>query len=373
MKRFALVITCVLVTAVLQMNSFAFSQATDAITQAQKDAYGVTELEAVAPDEANAIWGNLTVADASHPQMLMTRLWEAVSGAMHELLRAALQNAAMILLICFILAVVQALPLDSGQAKVCTLAGAVSIALICTRETSACVPLGFRAIETLSMFSGKLLPALCAAAAAGGAFTSAGAKYAVSSLVLNLLISVSTGVLRPMLNVYIAAVVVGNVLQNEVLLSVTGVIKRLLRICLVGTAMAFTAYLALTGILNGSVDAAAAKAAKTAVSTALPVVGSILSDAADTVVSGAGILRAAIGSFGLICAVAVCWTPYAVLGIRCLIYKLISGLSSSFSDKRITALLNGFSDIYAMLLATVGTVSYVLFASVVSLMRGVNA
>jgi stage III sporulation protein AE len=128
----------------------------------------------------------------------------------------------------------------------------------------------------------------------------------------------------------------------------------------------------LTGVLNGAVDKTAAKAAKTTISAALPVVGKILSDAAETVVSGAGILRAGIGSLGLLCVFSVCAIPYVSLGIHYVMYQLMSGFASAFSDKRISALLEGFSDVYALMLGAAGTVTFVLFASIVSLMRAVS-
>ena len=372
MRKIISVLTCGLLLWSLCAHAAAIGSNVSDIASAQKEAYGVSELESALPEEAYSAWGNITVEDASHPQSLLEQLWETISGSSNELVTSAMQNAAMILLLCFVISVVQTLPLDGGQANVCGIVGAVSIALICTREATACVPLGFHVMESLSSFSGRLLPALCAAATAGGALTSAGAKYAVSSLFLDLFITIMTQYLRPMLDLYIAAVIAGNVLQNEILLSVTSLFKRVLRVCLIGSAAAFTGYLTLTGVLSGSVDAAAAKAAKTTVSTVLPVVGGILSDAAGTIISGAGILRSGIGSLGLLCVLAVSVIPYASLGIHYLMYQLISGFTSSFSDKRISALLHGFSDVYAMLLGVVGTISFVMFASIVSLMRAVS-
>lgn len=368
MKRLASLIALALLLPLFTVQAFAVTD----IRAQQSDAYGVSELESAVPEEAYEIWGNVTVNDAAHPQSLLQSLWQNFSGSSTELFSSAMHNAAEILLLCFLVAAVQMMPMDGGQARLCSIIGSVSLTLICTREAAACVPLGFHTIETLSSFSEKLLPALCAAATAGGAVTSAGAKYAVASLALDLLVSVMTNLIKPALYLYITAVAAGNVLQNDILLSVTSLLKRILRIFLIGTAVLFTGYLALTGILSGSVDATAAKAAKTTISTVLPVVGGILSDAADAVVSGAGILQAGIGSLGVLCVLAVCVTPYASLGIHYLIYQVMSGFTDAFSDKRIAALLRGFSDIYAMLLGTAGTVTFVLFASIVSLMRAVN-
>ena len=63
---------------------------------------------------------------------------------------------------------------------------------------------------------------------------------------------------------------------------------------------AFTLYLSVSGVLTGSADRAAVKAAQTAVSGAVPVVGSILAESAEMVLSAAHSLRAAIGAAGVL-------------------------------------------------------------------------
>ena len=59
-------------------------------------------------------------------------------------------------------------------------------------------------------------------------------------------------------------------------------------------------YLTASGAIAGSADAAAVKAAKMTISRAIPVVGGILSDAAETVLAGAESCGALWGWWG-------CW------------------------------------------------------------------
>ena len=54
-----------------------------------------------------------------------------------------------------------------------------------------------------------------------------------------------------------------------------------------GMTIAFTAYINLTGLISGSADAAAIRTAKTLISTVLPVVGGIASDASSAVLAAA--------------------------------------------------------------------------------------
>ena len=51
------------------------------------------------------------------------------------------------------------------------------------------------------------------------------------------------------------------------------------------------------------------KAAKFAISGAIPVVGGILSDAAETVLASAGILKGTVGVFGMVTILGICLIP----------------------------------------------------------------
>ena len=213
---------------------------------------------------------------------------------------------------------------------------------------------------------------MCAAASASGAFTAASAKYAATALFFDGLLSVEIKILLPMLYAYAALMIGGHTLENDTLLSVASLIKRIFKFFLIAVATVFTFYLSVTGILTGTADETAAKAAKTAVSTTLPVVGSIVSDAASTVLSGAAMLRNGIGILGLLGVLAVCAVPYLTLGVHYLLYKLAAGIACTFTDKRIGNLIGGFGDLYAFLLGMTGVASFILFLSIVSSMKAVN-
>ena len=114
------------------------------------------------------------------------------------------------------------------------------------------------------------------------------------------------------------------------------------------------------------------KAVKTAVSAALPVVGSIVADAAATVTASAAILRGGIGIIGVMSVAAVCVTPYLQLAVHYALYKLAAGIAESFADKRVGRLIGGFADVYGFLLGMVGVASLILFLSIVSSMKAVT-
>ena len=364
MKRFIFVLLAVLtLTTVCTPCVCAYDIASE-----QAEAFGTTALESALPAQTYDAFGTLTVADAAHPRPLLQKLWGYVLREGGGALASAARNAALLLAVVFL----ASLSASGACAKVTQMTGAVAVAALNVTHVTSCITAGSSALTTLRDFSKILLPSMCAAAAASGAATSAAAKYAATSLFLDILLSAETAVLLPMLYTYAGTVICGAALEQDVLTALSALLRKALRLLLIGFAAVFTLYLSLTGILTGSADAAAAKAVKTAVSAALPVVGSIVADAAATVTASAAILRGGIGIIGVMSVAAVCVTPYLQLAVHYALYKLAAGIAESFADKRVGRLIGGFADVYGFLLGMVGVASLILFLSIVSSMKAVT-
>lgn len=363
MKRFLLALLAALtLAAICTQPAYAYDIASE-----QAEAFGTTALESALPAQTYDAFGTLTVADAAHPRPLLQKLWGYVLHEGGGALASAARNAALLLAVVFLAALCASLSASGACAKVTQMTGAVAVAALSVTHVTSCITAGSNALTTLRDFSKILLPSMCAAAA-----TSAAAKYAATSLFLDVLLSAETAVLLPMLYTYAGTVICGAALEQDVLTALSGLLRKALRLLLIGFAGMFTLYLSLTGILTGSADVAAAKAVKTAVSAALPVVGSIVADAAATVTASAAILRGGIGIIGVLSVAAVCVTPYLQLAVHYALYKLAAGIAESFADKRVGRLIGGFADVYGFLLGMVGVASLILFLSIVSSMKAVT-
>lgn len=272
MKRFIFVLLAVLtLTTVCTPCVCAYDIASE-----QAEAFGTAALESALPAQTYDAFGTLSVADAAHPRPLLQKLWDYALREGGGALASAARNAALLLAVVFLAALCASLSASGACAKVTQLTGTVAVAALSVTHVTSCITAGSSALTTLRDFSKILLPSMCAAAAASGAATSAAAKYAATSLFLDVLLSAETAVLLPMLYTYAGTVICGAALEQDVLTALSALLRKALRLLLIGFAAVFTLYLSLTGILTGSADAAAAKAVKTAVSAALPVVGSIV-------------------------------------------------------------------------------------------------
>ena len=357
-KRLLVFLAVLLVLAACTPGALAYDVAAE-----QAEDFGTESLESSLPEQVYDAFGALSVADAAQPQSLLAKLWAYMLRESGGAVASAARNAALLLAVVFLSALCASLSASGACVKVTQMAGTVAVAALSVTHVTSCITAGSAALATLRDFSKILLPSMCAAAAA---------KYAATSLFLDVLLSAETAVLLPLLYLYAGTVICGTTLENDVLASLSGLLRKAFRLLIIGFASVFTLYLSLTGILTGSADAAAAKAVKTAVSAALPVVGSIVADAASTVTSSAAILRSSIGIVGVVSVAAVCVTPYLQLAVHYVLYKLAAGIAESFADKRVGRLIDGFADVYGFLLGMVGVASLILFLSIVSSMKAVT-
>lgn len=111
---------------------------------------------------------------------------------------------------------------------------------------------------------------------------------------------------------------------------------------------AYFGYLSLTGLVTGTADAAAVRAAQT-LSSAIPVVGNILSGAAETVFSGAAAVRAGLGLLGVLGAAAVCLAPLTAAAVHLLVFRMLSFFAASFAEGGVQTMLLAVADTYRML------------------------
>ena len=135
--------------------------------------------------------------------------------------------------------------------------------------------------------------------------------------------------------------------------------------------LVFVGYLTVSGVIAGSTDAVTVKAAKFTMSSLVPVVGGILSDAAETVLAGAGILKNAVGVFGMLAVLCMCVAPFLQLGIHYLTYKVTSALSATVSSGRVAGLIDQIGGAFGLVLGMTGASALLLLISMVSAITAV--
>ncbi|MGI6028145.1 MAG: stage III sporulation protein AE [Candidatus Heteroscillospira sp.] len=331
---------------------------------------GVAELEQALPEEAGEIFPELE-ADASVWDEALNMLWDWFAENSMPVLRGALSSAVSIIAILMLCAAAESLSGGVGPDYI-ALGGALGISAVAAGDVRSFIGLGEQTLRSLADFGAMLLPCVAAAGAAAGNAGASGAMYAATALFMELLLTLCSGVVMPLIHLYLAAVTARAALGTGALDAAVQVTKWLCVTAMTVLMTVFTAYFSVTGAVGSTSDAAAAKVAKAAISAALPVVGKIVSGAAGSVVASATVLRAGVGVFGLLAVMGVCAWPFLVLGVHYLVYKAAALIGTGLSGSRLGALIGGIGTAFGMVLGLTGCGALMLFFALVSGMKAVS-
>ena len=186
----------------------------------------------------------------------------------------------------------------------------------------------------------------------GGAVT-AGTGQVIAVCFADALITLIRGLLLPMTYFLAAAATADAMLPRHGLGTVAKAASRVLTWLLTGSLVLFTGYLTLSGAVSTSADALTVQVTRSAVG-AMPVVGRILSDAAGSVLAGAGVVKNAIGVFGLLGVLAACLGPFVRLGVQYLLYKLTAFLAGMTAAPELAKLIDALGGVFGLMLGMTG-------------------
>ncbi|MBE6958534.1 MAG: stage III sporulation protein AE [Ruminococcaceae bacterium] len=300
-------------------------------------------------------------------------LWSILKAAVTKLapeLAAAAGSCLALLAVVIVASLLNAMP--GSSKKVICFVSTLALSAILLGQANTMVNLCARTVGEISDYSKLLLPVMTAALASQGGATGAAALYAGTAAFDAVLSTLIAKVLVPLVYVFLALGVAVSVSSEELLKKLRDFVKWLMSWGLKTVLYIFTGYLAITGVITGTVDATAVKAAKLTISGVVPVVGGILSDASEAVILSAGVMKNAVGIYGLLVILAIWIAPFLQLGIQFLLLKLTAALSGVFDVKQASNLIEDFSSAMGLLLAMTGTVSLLMFISTVCFMKGMG-
>lgn len=295
---------------------------------------------------------------------------EILSGALGEARTSIGQAAAACAAMMAVVLLCGVFGMEGAAGGAVRLAGTVGLAALFTSQLDTMLRLGTQTIADISEYGKVLLPVMAAAMTASGQPSSSAALYLGTAVFDTLLLTLVNRVLVPVVYVFLALSIANGAVGNDILKRLRELVKDLaawgLRIIL----YAFTGYMTLTGVMSGKADASAVKAAKLAISTAVPVVGGILSDASEAVVLGADVVKGSAGLYGALVVLGICAAPFLRLGIQYLMLKGTAAVCSITGEKGQSDLIDAFSQALGLILAMTGTSCLIQLISTVCFMKG---
>ena len=308
------------------------------------------------------------------PETFGEGLWDLMKAVIEKIQPELTEAAASCLcLFCATLLIAMLQPVAKGAGRkaadlVCTL----WIALALLQPTRSMINLGVNTVNEMTEYGKLLLPVMTAALAAQGGVTKSAALYTGTAAFDTILTSVISAILIPIVYIFLALSIANSAVGEHLLKKLRDFVKWIAVWILKLGLYGFTGYMGLTGVISGTTDAAALKATKMTISTVVPVIGGILSDASETVLLSAGIVKNAAGIYGMLAVLAIFLEPFMMIGIQYLLLKLTGAVCAVFSSKQASELISDFSAAMGLLLAATGSICLMLLISTVCFMKGVG-
>lgn len=298
---------------------------------------------------------------------------EAAEKVRSELFSGA-RSALVLMVGVLLLGTARTMSADkSGSVERCVdLVGVLWVTAVSSAQMESLIGMGLDTVHSIAGFAKLLLPALGSAAAAGGGIAGASLRQVGTVFFSDILLTLIDSLLVPMVYLYVGLAAAQAVLEEGLFTSLANMLRKLTIWLLSGLLVLFTGYLAVGGAISGAADATAVRAAKTAVSTAVPLVGKILAEASETILAGAGVLRGTIGVFGVLVILGICLLPVIRLGVQYLLYRLVGIAASVSGPGAIARLLSMLGDAFAMVLAMTASSAVLLIISILSTLTAVT-
>lgn len=305
---------------------------------------------------------------ASFPEALISMLRSVM-----ENIRPDLQEASSVsICVISIVLLVSLLSAFRGSAKsTANLTGTAAVAGVLLSGANSMILLAKDTLQQLGDYGKLLFPVMTGSLAAQGGVTASTGLYIGTAFFDMLLGSLLTDVIVPFVYVFMAAATAGCVCGQDVLKRIRDMIKNGISWILKTVLTVFTTYMSITGVVSGTTDAAALKATKVTISSVVPVVGGILSDASEAVLVGAGIMKNAAGVYGILAVLALFLGPFVRIGTHYLLLKTTAAVCGLFGSREMTDLVGDFSTAMGILLAATGSMCLLLLISTVCFMKGV--
>lgn len=301
------------------------------------------------------------------------RIWEECAGEIKAFVGGGVKAVAVMMAGVVLLGVVEcAAPVGKDVLeRYVSMAGALWITAAAAGDLNAMIGLGQKTVTEIAQLSNLLLPVLAAAEAAAGGISAASVRQVAAVFFSSVLLTVIERLLLPAVYLYIGTAAAGAVLEGGAMERIGELLKKLITWALGALLTLFTAYLTVSGAVAGAADAHAVRLAKSAVSAAVPVVGGILSEAAESVLAGAGVLRGMLGTFGALAVLACCLMPFLRLGCQYLLYQCAALVAASAGPAKLTKLLSLLGDAFGLVLAMTAASALLLLISLVSSLTAV--
>ena len=230
-------------------------------------------------------------------------------------------------------------------------------------------------IGCINTFMISYIPVFTAVTAAGGAPVTAGVYSSSTVLICEVTQFISSQVLLPCLSLLTALNVVSAIDPSLKISGFSESVRKLTTWLLATTMLIFVGLLSIRGVTGSAADDLTSRTLRFAASSFIPVIGTSVSDAFLAVKGGMGLIRSAVGGFGMLAVFLIAVRPFvAIFSIKLAVWtgRMINELLGLRQTATFLSGINSVLSIAVSILISITAAFIIATAAVMSAVSGGN-
>lgn len=352
----------------------------ESLVSSQVDSLGISSFLSDTKKYTEEAFGDLDLnnvfTDAISGNLDNSKIINIILKLLGKNISTALKTVTSVIIIVIIHSVLKSISENLGNENVSKIAYYIEYILIVTlimANFSSIISEMKTSLQNLTGFANSLIPLMMTLMITTGNVVSSSMIQPILLLLITFISNFVTNILIPIILVSTALGIISKISEQVQV----GKLSKFLSSSMVwvlGTIFTlFVSITSLEGTLTASVDGVTAKAAKTAVSSVVPVIGSILGDAVNTIMGCSNIIKNAVGVVGIIVIISICIKPILELAILTITYYLGAALCEPIADKKIVGVMEQMGGTFKIFLAVMFGITALLIIGIAIVMKISNS
>ena len=379
MKKAYIILLIAIITYIFPTVSKAETDA-ESILSSQSDSLGISTFLSDSEKYTEETFGEIDISELFTKSLTgnvdNSTIMNIVFSLLGENIKTALTTIASVMVVVIIHSILKAISENLGNENVSKIAYYIEYILIITlvmTNFSSIINEMKQAVQNLTGFANTLMPLMITLMITTGNIVSSGMLQPILLLLITFISNFMTNILIPIALVSTALGIISKISDQ----AQVGKLSKFLNssmVWILGTVLTlFVSITSLEGGLTASVDRVTAKAAKTAISSVVPVIGSILGDAVNTIVGCSNIIKNAVGIVGIVVILAICLKPILELAVLTVTYYLGAALCEPIADEKVVGILEQMGGTFKIFLAVMFALTALLIIGIAIVMKISNS
>ena len=378
MKKYLIIFIVAIVSYTLSPKSLATDEQN--LIQSQADSLGISTFLSDSQKYTQDVFGDIDINEiftaSISGNMDNNMIMDIIFTLLGDNLKSTLVTIGSVMIIVVIHSILKAISENLGNENVSKIAYYIEYILIITlimTNFSSIITEMKTAVQNLTGFANTLIPLLITLMITTGNIVSSGMLQPILLLMVTFISNFMTNILIPIALVATALGIISKISDQ----AQVGKLSKFLNssmVWILGTVLTlFVSVTSLEGGLTASVDGVTAKAAKTAISSVVPVVGSILGDAVNTIMGCSNIIKNAVGVVGILVIIAICIRPIIQLAALTITYYLGAALCEPIADQKVVGIMEQMGGTFKIFLAVLFALTVLLIIGIAIVMKISNS